>query len=172
MLIRINKDLEYKLNYISKTKSVKKTDLIDNLFKAFIKRYETKFNKIIPEKREKKETGTWTMYELFKKHYFEIYSAEYERPESQLKIDLAALKKTKAKIVDVVVKSQSENIIAIDEEDLINSFEHILIKMPDWWKKNSFTPQSINKNFEKILTQIENGKRNGKDALDDFISKL
>lgn len=172
MLVRINKDLEYKLSHISKSKKLKKTDVIDNLFKAFINRYETKFGKISPAKREKKETGTWKMYELFKHHYLQIYKSDYERPDSQLKIDLAALKRIKVKIVDVVVKGKSENIIAIDEEDLVNSFEHILIKMPEWWKLNSFTPQSISKNFEKILTQIENGKRNGKDALDDFISKL
>lgn len=172
MLIRINRDLEHKLNHIAKSKKMRKTEVIDNLFCAFINRYEDKFGKIKAEKRERKETGTWRMYELFKKYYFEIHGAEYERPEKQLKIDLAALKKIKEKIVDVVVKSQNETIIAIDEEDLINSYEHILIKMPDWWKKNMFTPQAISKNFDKILTQIQHGKRNGKDALDDFISNL
>ncbi len=63
-------------------------------------------------------------------------------------------------------------ILAIDEQDLVNSYEYVLVKMPDWWKQNGFTPHSIYKNFEKILIQIKNGKQSGKAALDDFISGL
>ena len=71
-----------------------------------------------------------------------------------------------------MVNKETENIVAVDEDDLVNSFEYILVKMPDWWKQNSFMPSTICKNLNKILEQIKNGKPNGKDALDNFISSL
>ena len=91
--------------------------------------------------------------------------------EKSIAIDLRHIKKTKEKIVDLIVQKETDNIVAIDEDDLVNTFEYILVKMPDWWKKNSFYPASICKNLNKILEQIKNGQ-NTKDALDNFISTL
>jgi hypothetical protein len=172
MVLKIGKDLEYKLGYIAKTKEIKKTELIDKVFQAFIKRYETKFNPIKIPKREKKDTDNWRMYELFKQYYFKTHGKEYEVTPKNLPIDLRHIKKVKEKLVDLIVNKETENIVAVDEDDLVNSFEYILVKMPDWWKQNSFLPSSICKNLNKILEQIKNGKQNGKDALDNFISSL
>ena len=166
MVLKIGKDLEYKLGYIAKTKEIKKTELIDKVFQAFIKRYETKFNSIKIPKREKKDTDNWRMYELFKQYYFKTHGKEYEVTPKNLPIDLRHIKKIKEKLVDLIVNKETENIVAVDEDDLVNSFEYI------WWKQNSFLPSSICKNLNKILEQIKNGKQNGKDALDNFISSL
>lgn len=171
MVIKIGSDLERKISFISEQKKIKKTELIDKVFDAFIQRYETKFGKIKPKKRDKRESDNWRMYELYKKYYFQINGEEYNPPEKSIAIDLRHIKKTKEKIVDLIVQKETNNIVAIDEDDLVNSFEYILVKMPDWWKKNSFYPASICKNLNKILEQIKNGQ-NTKDALDNFISTL
>jgi hypothetical protein len=171
MVIKIGRDLEYKISEISKKNNIKKTELIDKVFEAFFKRCENKYGKIKIPKREKKETDTWRMYELFKAYYQNQKNIEYETTPKNLPIDLRHIKKIKEKIVDLTVKNDSENIVAIDEDDLVNSFEYILVKMPDWWRKNAFTPASICKNFNKILEQVKNGQT-GKDALDNFISSL
>ena len=171
MVINIGSDLERKISFISKNKKIKKTELIDKVFDAFISRYEDKFGKINPKKRDKRESDNWRMYELYKKYYFNIYGEEYNPTEKSIAIDLRHIKKTKEKIVDLIVQKETDNIVAIDEDDLVNTFEYILVKMPDWWKKNSFYPASICKNLNKILEQIKNGQ-NTKDALDNFISTL
>jgi hypothetical protein len=172
MLVKLGKEYEEKLNYISQNSGVNKEEIIKKVFEGFINRYELKKGKIVLPVKEKKPNDIWQMYEVFKKHYFINFGTEYELNEKQQKIQLRNLKLTKDKILQSVMSQEKAKILAINEDDLVNSYEYLLVKMPDWWKKNGFTPQTIYKNFEKILIQIQNGKQSGKDALDDFISSF
>jgi hypothetical protein len=173
MLVKLGKEFDEKLTQISKASGIKKDEIILKVFDGFITRYEKKKGKIIlPADKEKKPNDVWQMYEVFKKHHFINFGYEYEIEQKQQKIQLRSLKLTKEKILQLVMGQEKSQILAINEEDLLNSYEYLLVKMPDWWKINGFTPQTIYKNFEKILTQIKNGKQSGKDALDDFISGI
>ena len=172
MLIKISKELEAKISHISKASKVNKDIIIQGIFDGFIDRYEQKKGKITPKIEKIETTDLWLMFTLFKKHYFEIYGQEYELDKKQTAIQLRWIKLTKEKILQAVMNESKSQIVAINEQDLVNSYEYILVKMPEWWKKNSFTPHSIYKNFEKILTQIKNGRKSGKDALDDFIVSI
>lgn len=171
MVIKIGRDFEYKLSHISKEKKIKKNVIIDKIFDAFFQRYEKKYDKIKIPKRKKVDSDNWRMFEIYKKHYFNNFGVEYEVAPKNIGIDLRHIKKTKEKIVDLIVKKDTENVVAIDEDDLVNSYEYLLVNMPEWWRKNSFTTGSICKNLIKILEQIKNGQ-NRKDTLDNFINSL
>ncbi len=173
MVIKISKELDGKLINISKTSGVKKGVIIQKIFDGFISRYEKKKGvTVVPAPDKKQATDIWLMFACFKKHHLNIFGEEYELDRKQQAIQLRYIKLTKEKILQAVMNHEKQDVIAIDEEDLVNSYEYILTKMPEWWKKNGFTPRSIYVNFEKILTQIKNGKKSGKNALDDFISNI
>ena len=173
MLIKISKQLDDKLIHISKASGVKKAVIIEKIFAGFIDRYEKKKGKTIVPAAEKKASDLWLMFAVFKK-YYALYNdgAEYELDRKQQAIQLRYMRLTKEKILQMVMNMEKTDIVAINDEDLVNSYEYVLSKIPEWWRKNGFTPHSIYKNFEKILLQIKNGKQSGKDALDDFISSL
>lgn len=174
MLIKISKELDAKLIHISKSSGVKKAVIIEKIFAGFIDRYEKKKgHKIVPAQEKKQASDLWLMFAVFKK-YYALYNngAEYELDRKQQAIQLRYMRLTKEKILQMVMNMEKTDIVAINDEDLVNSYEFVLSKIPEWWRKNGFTPHSIYKNFEKILLQIKNGRQSGKDALDDFIQGL
>jgi hypothetical protein len=173
MLIKISKELDGKLIHISKASGVKKAVIIQKIFEGFIDRYEKKKGKKIVPAQEKQSSDLWLMFTVFKK-YYALYNngAEYELDRKQQAIQLRYMRLTKEKILQMVMNMEKTDIVSINDQDLVNSYEFLLSKIPEWWRKNGFTPHSIYKNFEKILGQIKNGKQSGKDALDDFISSL
>lgn len=173
MILKISKELDGKLKYVSQARGIKKAELIEKIFEGFFNRYEKKYGKKVePVKEGKRANANWLMYEVYKKYYFQIHGKEYSPDQKAQKIDLQAIRTTKEKILKAVIESEKLELITIDDQDFVNSYEFILSKMPEWWKKNMFTPQGISRNFDKILTQIQNGKQSGKDALDDFIQGL
>lgn len=172
MIIKLSKELDAKIIHISKASKIKKAVIVQKIFDGFIDRYEQKKGKITPTIEKNQATDLWLMFAVFKKHYFNIYGREYELDRKQQSIQLRYIKLTKEKLLQAIMNEEKLQILAIDEQDLVNSYEYVLVKMPDWWKQNGFTPHSIYKNFEKILIQIKNGKQSGKAALDDFISGL
>jgi hypothetical protein len=173
MLVKLSKELDGKLIHISKASGVKKAVIIQKIFEGFIERYEKKKGKkVVPAVEKKVATDIWLMYAAFKKYHLQYCGHEYELDRKQQAIQLRYFRLTKEKILQMVMNMEKSEIVAIDDQDLVNSYEYILVKIPDWWKKNGFTPHSIYKNFEKILTQIKNAKQSGKDALDDLISSF
>jgi hypothetical protein len=173
MILKISNEFDGKLKYVSQARGIKKTVLIEKIFEGFFTRYEKKFGrKVEPVKHGKKANASWLMYGVYKKYYLQIHNKEYSPDQKAQKVDLQAIRTTKEKILKAVIESEKLDLIAIDDQDFVNSYEFILSKMPKWWKENMFTPQGISRNFDKILIQIQNGKQSGRDALDDFIQGL
>jgi hypothetical protein len=174
MLIKINRHTDYKLSAIAEKSGMKKCDVIKGIVDAFINRYECRKGAIIipDHKPQRRANDIWNMYLIYKMHYFNIFAIEYKVDPKKEKIDMRNLKLIKEKIMQTIIEREKEEIITIDEQGFLDAFEYLLNKMPEWWRTNSFTLSSINKNFEKILKQIENGRKTGKAALDDFLSSF
>ncbi len=169
MIIKIDRDVENKLSYISQSSKIKKDILIKKIFDAFIERFEASKG-VIPPKEKKRGNELYVMLQVYKKHYFINFAQEYNPDKKQELRDFKTLKNIKEKLMSLIMGVEKTDIIAIDEEELVNCFEYFLVKMPDWWKQNMFVLTGLNKNFEKILIQINNGKHSGKAALDDFVA--
>lgn len=173
MLLKINGDIQRKLDRISKKSNIKKDVMIEKILLGFISRYENKHGEIKLIQGKKKRTDIWTMYQIFKAYHYRLFGQEYI-PESKQKElqDFKNLKDIQKKIIDIVITKEGVDVISVSESDSINAFRFLLEKMPDWWKKNAFHLHTINSRFDKILNSIEHGKQHGKTALDDFISSL
>lgn len=171
MLIKTNKEIDYRLSVIAKKGNISKNEVIAKVIGAFIDRFEKKHGKI-PERTEKKKgSEIWEMYDFYKLKYLQTFQIEYTCDLKQEKINARNLKSIRNKIVDMAMKNENENtIVAFDETDITMAFGYLIEKIPKWWLENSFTIPSICKNFDKIIEQIENGKRQRKNALDDFIN--
>ena len=172
MLIKTNREIDYRLSVIARKGKISKNEVITKVIEAFIERFEKKHG-VIPERTEKKKgSEIWDMYDLYKAKYFQIYNIEFISDPKKEKINARNLKNIRNKIVEMAMSKaeESKSIIAFDENDITMAFGLMLERMPDWWLQNSFTIPSICKNFDKILSQIENGKRKRKNALDDFIN--
>lgn len=173
MIVKVNKDLEHKLNVASKKHNIPKAELIKKIFQGFIGRYEQDYGEI-KEKREKKRGNIiYSMYGIFKEYYAFINNdEEYEVDTQKEKIDLRNTRLIRDKIVQEALKGTEAEVIAVEDEDILDAFRFYLEKTPNWWKKNSFTLHSLNKNFEKILKQAKNGHDTKKEQLDIFINSL
>ena len=173
MLVKVNSDIEKKLDRISKRSNIKKDVMLEKILLGFISRYEAKHGDIKLIEGKKKRTDIWTMYQIYKEIYFRLYGIEYKPASKEKeKQDFKNIKDIQKKIIDMVITKEGVNVISVSEPDLINAFRFLLEKMPDWWKKNAFNLHSINSKFDKILHSIEHGKQRGKTAPDDFISSL
>lgn len=173
MIIKINKELEQKLTTIARRGKISKPDMVKKIMLAFIERYEHEKGPIMSgeeHKSRRRNNEIWIMYQVYKNEYFTIFGREYVTDLQAEKIDLRNIKLIKNKIMQVIIEAEKSDIIAIDSGEMIAGFEFFIKGMPDWWKKNSFTLSSICRNFEKILKQIYDGKRRGKNALDDFLN--
>ena len=70
MIVKLNRDLEYKLDRISKRSDVKKDELIEKIFGGFVGRYEDQNGEIDASLREKSKWNVlFSMLELFKEKY-------------------------------------------------------------------------------------------------------
>ena len=173
MLIKINSEIQIKLDRISKKSNIKKDVMIEKILLGFISRYESKHGEIKITERKKRRTDVWSMYQIYKDYHLRLFGKEYVVDSKAKQVqDYKQIKDIQKKIIQVVVNKDNVNIISVNEEDTINAFMFLLEKMPDWYKKNAFHLSTINRNFEKIINSIENGKQRGKTALDDFISSL
>lgn len=171
MLVKISKEVEYKLSFISSKSKLKSNKLIERIFLGFFQRYEDKSGRI-PERRVgRRGSEVYRMYQVFKDKYKLLFNEDYVADEKQSHIDMRNLKNIKEKIMMVSMLGENSDVIAISEDDLVNAFGFLLDKMSDWWKANQFKITSINKNFEKIVHQIKFSKTD-KDVLDDFIEGL
>lgn len=173
MLIKINSEIQIKLDRISKKGNIKKDVMLEKILLGFISRYESKHGEIKVVVKKKKRTDVWSMYQIYKDYYFSIYGKEYvvDSKAKQLQ-DYKQVKDIQKKIIELVVNKEGVGVISVNEEDTVNAFRFLMEKLPDWYKKNAFHLATINRNFDKIINTIENGKQRGKNALDDFISSL
>ena len=170
MLIKVNKVMDHKLSTISRRSKIKKDVMFQKILEGFIKRYETKNGEIKQSDAPKKKgTAAYAMYMIFKKFFKEINDKEYVVDIKKEKIDLRNMKLLKEKIVQSVMEMDSKEIVAVDENDIVDAFEYMLIKMPVWWRRNMFTTHGIYKNFEKIIMQITHERGSGQSAIDDFL---
>lgn len=174
MIIKVNKDIEDKLNVISSDRNMKMDKLIVGIFTGFFERYEEQngFIKTQEKTKTKKSNHLFTMLHIFKKKHLEYFEKEYISDKKQEMIDLKNLKVLQGKIIKHSMGNEEKVIHSVNDHDIINAFEFLLTKMPDWWKKNAFTIPSISKNFDKIVNQIQNGVTGKKEKLDDFLSRL
>jgi len=174
MIIKLNKDLEYKLDAISKKSGVSKPEMIEKMVCAFIERYEAKSGMIKPRVKKRDGTVFYPMYELFKEMHLYYKDKEYQVDKKKESWDYRHLKSIRGKIMDFLTAETQENIVSIEDEDLLLAFQFILHKMPKWWVDNNFNLGAITKHFDTILTQIKEGKHYGgtKEKLDDFINAL
>lgn len=172
MLVKVNKEAEFKISHISKMSGMKKDLIMKEMIEAFIGRYETQRGKITPPAMQKRTSAVFTMYNIYKQHYFKNFNREYVTDIKTERIDMRNIKLLREKILRVAMEHEQTDVIAVDDQDLFNAFDFVLTKLPEWWVKNCFTTNGIYKNFEKIIGQIKNGRQSGKDALDDFISGL
>lgn len=76
-------------------------------------------------------------------------------------------------------KALSKQIIAKSGEDSLNdeiilkSWKHLLDKMPEWYKKNHFTPSSIYSNYSAIVQQIiSSNKQAQNNKLNNFAAGI
>lgn len=172
MLVKINKEVEYKLNFIAGKSHTKNNKLIEKIFLGFFKRYEDERGPIPQQRVGKRGAEVYKMYLIFKDKFKEFFPGkEYEADKKQEMIDYRNLKLIKEKIMAVAMAGENSQVIAISEDELLKAWEFLLMKMPQWWRENHFRITSICKNFEKIIHQIQFSKTD-KDILDDFIEGL
>tara|TARA_Y100000034_G_C6882301_1_gene404478 strand:- start:124 stop:687 length:564 start_codon:yes stop_codon:yes gene_type:complete len=174
MIIKLNKDLEYKLDVISKKSKVTKPQMLEKMVCAFIERYEAQKGMIEPRVKKRDGTIFYPMYELYKEMYLHYKDKEYKVDKKKESWDYRHLKSIRGKIMDFITSETRENIVSIEDEDLLLAFQFVLQKMPKWWVDNNFNLGAITKHFDTILTQIKEGNHYGgtKQKLDDFIDAL
>ena len=66
MIIKLNKDLEYKLEVISKKSHLSKPELMEKIVSAFVGRYELQKGVIYPRTKKRNGTVFYPMYQLYK----------------------------------------------------------------------------------------------------------
>jgi len=179
MLIKISKEIERKLYYISKKNNISKDVMIESIFNGFFKRYTEKHGEIPQLKHKKVTTISYQMFMIYKKIYFHYFGQEYSPDKKFLSRDMRAFKNIAEKISNLVLE-KDKTVIIVETESVLLAWITFLGKIDDWWKQNAFTPQQINKNFDTIIHQIKNKsastkqRRNNerKSKIDDFIEEL
>lgn len=174
MIIKLNKDLEYKLEVISKKSHLSKPELMEKIVSAFVGRYELQKGVIYPRTKKRNGTVFYPMYQLYKELFLFYKDKEYIVDKKQERIDYRHLKSIRNKIMDFVTQETSDSVVSIEDEDLLLAFRFILQKMPKWWVNNNFSLGAITKHFTVILTQIKEGNHydGTKQRLEDFIDAL
>jgi hypothetical protein len=171
MLVKINKEVEYKLNFIAGKSRMKDGKLIERIFKGFFLRYEAEKGPIPAQSVGRRGAEVYKMYLVFKAKHLEFFKQEYVADKKQEMIDYRNLKVIKERIMAVAMAGENSEVLAISEDELLKAWEFLLTKMPEWWRENQFKITAICKHFEKILHQIQFSKTD-KDILDDFIEGL
>lgn len=172
MLIKVNNDLERKLEKISRKSKVPTDEMLAKILAGFVSRYENKHGPIMLTTGKKRNKITWDMYDMYMKCYEDINQIKYITTATGQKHDFKYLKDIQKKIIDTVSSKAGNDVISINDENLLAAFEFFLVKMPQWWKENAFQLKVLNSKFDQILKAIDHGKQRGKNALDDFIGKF
>lgn len=63
--------------------------------------------------------------------------------------------------------------LAVDSDDqIIKTFEALIIKLPDWYKNNAFSLTVINKKFNEITTSIKRNSGNAGGISADYRAQI
>lgn len=104
-----------------------------------------------PEPKEKQET----VFNLCKNKFFEFY-------EKETGLNYAFAGQEGKALKEIITKIEAMTSDAITTERTVFTFEALLQKLPDWYKKNAFSLPIINKKFNEIVSSIKingNGKQ-------------
>jgi len=129
----------------------------------------------VVEKGEKEPSYIYRMREVFDKYY--------QKHSKGVKFDWSNKRKSKKhwgalkniyhslydaiarkKLIKVGIKEPTDlqiEEVEVTEDEVINTFDLILSRMPEWYVKHAFTPFEISENLPKIIIEIQTDSRNG-----------